>query len=220
MNLGNPGGCDQRDDDRRISENYRFLQICIRAGHRRRRHVHQVHGNAVLNADARTFEDGQKADALFTEEAGQLVAIRTADCVPILIASGNGRRVAAVHAGWRGVVAGVLRATVIAMNVDRARLRAAIGPCIGFDAFEVGPEVLQAFAASFGDHAPIRSATTGKGYVDLRESCRMQLVEVGLSPEHIDTTDRCTFRDSDEFFSHRRDLGVTGRMAALIGPVA
>ena len=97
---------------------------------------------------------------------------------------------------------------------------AAIGPCIGFDAFEVGPEVLTEFQSVFEERAPIRRMDDGKGRVDLREGVRMQLIGAGLSDEQIDTTDRCTSRDADEFFSHRRDRGVTGRMAALIAPRA
>ena len=94
---------------------------------------------------------------------------------------------------------------------------AAIGPCIGFDAFEVGPEVVDEFVARFGPAAPVRTRKDGKGHVDLREAVRRQLVDAGVSPDRIDTTDRCTFRDDGEFFSHRRDNGVTGRMAAVIG---
>ena len=218
LNLGNPGGCDVQDDSPHIAENYRLLQRSIGAEHRRRRWVHQVHADAVLNADDPAFADAHKADALFTADPHQLVAVRTADCVPILLATPDGRRVAAVHAGWRGVIAGVLPRTVAALADPH--LLAAVGPCIGFDAFEVGPEVLAAFGARFGDAAPVRRTTGDKGQVDLREACRLQLLEAGLSAEQIDTTDRCTVRHADEFFSHRRDHGVTGRMAALIGPVA
>jgi hypothetical protein len=128
--------------------------------------------------------------------------------------------VAAVHAGWRGVIAGVLPAAVAKLaevgGCGAGELVAAVGPCIGFEHFEVGPEVLEAFVGRFGSDAPIRRVGE-KGRVDLIESVRRQLIEAGLDGERIDTTDRCTFRDADEFFSHRRDRGVTGRMAAFIG---
>ncbi|CAA9382613.1 MAG: FIG00003370: Multicopper polyphenol oxidase, partial [uncultured Phycisphaerae bacterium] len=85
-------------------------------------------------------------------------------------------------------------------------------------AFEVGGEVLDAFRAAFGDDAPVRPRPDGKGHVDLREAVRRQLVAAGIPADQIDSTDRCTVRDAGEFFSHRRDNGVTGRMAAIISP--
>jgi copper oxidase (laccase) domain-containing protein len=97
------------------------------------------------------------------------------------------------------------------MRADK--IVAAIGSCIGFDAFEVGPEVLAEFIH-------VRRRDDGKSYVDLRGEIRSQLIGAGLRDEDIDTTDRCTFRDADEFYSHRRDKGITGRMAALISPRA
>jgi hypothetical protein len=93
---------------------------------------------------------------------------------------------------------------------------AAIGPCIGPEAFEVGEEVLAQFRNVFGVNAPIHSRPDGKGTVDLRRAVHMQLLAAGLAPESIDQTDRCTWIHREEFFSHRRDQGVTGRMAAVI----
>jgi YfiH family protein len=124
-----------------------------------------------------------------------------------------------VHAGWRGTVAGVLPKTAREMGAVPSEIVAAIGPCIGFEAFEVGGEVLDEFACVFGATAPMRRRDDGKGFVDLRECLRRQLIEVGLSDDQIDTTDRCTYRDQDEFYSHRRDKGITGRMAAIISPL-
>jgi copper oxidase (laccase) domain-containing protein len=115
-------------------------------------------------------------------------------------------------------------ANVVGGTIDQLRQRggsagslvAAIGPCIGFDAFEVGLEVVEAFERALGADAPVRRANDGKGRVDLRRAVQCQLRASGLAEEHIDSTDRCTYRDADEFFSHRRERGVTGRMAALI----
>lgn len=221
LNLGNPSGCDRQDDEQHIQENYRRLQAAI--GHRDapRSWVHQVHGADVLDADANTFTNGQKADALITRRPGQILAIRVADCVPILIADGTGRTVAAVHAGWRGIVSGVIPATIRQLrqpspSLDSKSFIAAIGPCIGYDAFEVGPEVLAEFTRLFGLTATIRPAGSGKGQVDLASAARLQLLDAGLDEHRIDRTDRCTFRHADEFFSHRRDNGVTGRLAAII----
>jgi polyphenol oxidase len=216
LNLGNPNGCAIQDDEPRIQENYHRLQSAIGCETSRRCWVHQVHAATVVDTTSRDYDNSLKADALVTSDSSQVLSIRIADCVPILLADGNGACVAAVHAGWRGVIAGVIPAAVQAMA--RPPVAAAIGPCIGFDAFEVGAEVLVEFERAFGRAAPIRRESSGKGHVDLRAACRIQLREAGLSDERIDSTDRCTFRDADEFFSHRRDNGVTGRMAALIAP--
>lgn len=224
MNLGTVGTGDSgvQDPVENIRANQRRLRATIGREDREACNVHQVHGNGVLTArPGEPFANGQKADAIVSDDPGRVVSVKYADCVPILLASPNGQAVAAVHAGWRGVIAGVLP-TAVAKLADVGRCRAAelvaaVGPCIGFEHFEVGPEVLEAFVARFGGDAPIRRVGE-KGRVALAEAVRRQLVEAGLSADRIDMTDRCTFRDADEFFSHRRDRGVTGRMAAFIGP--
>jgi YfiH family protein len=216
LNLGNPSGVDQVDDYQRIYENYRKLQRAIGHGEHERIWVHQVHGGDVARAPCAS---GAKADALVTDDPSKLIAIRVADCVPILLSSDDGKVVAAVHSGWRGVIAGVVRNTIEATRVSPRALIAAIGPCIGFDHFEVGGEVLEAFTQAFGEAAPIRRREDGKGYVDLRRAVEMQLLAAGIPANQIDTTDRCTFAHADEFFSHRREKGLTGRMAALIATV-
>jgi YfiH family protein len=218
LNLGNPTGCAVLDNTDRIQQNYQLLQSAILPTLRDRCFVHQIHGGIVANADSPTFENGQQADALLTTDSKKILAIRTADCVPILLSDASGKTVAAVHAGWRGVIANIIPNTISQMRSDPQNLLAAIGPCISFDAFEVGPEVLNHFTTAFGNAAPIRRKSNGKGHVDLRQACHLQLLQAGIPDSQIDQTDRCTFRDTDEFFSHRRDNGITGRMAALIGP--
>jgi YfiH family protein len=219
LNLGNPSGCDVQDDYERIWENYRLLQAAAGCPGRELCRVHQVHGAGVARVRAgERFDTSRQADALVGDDAGRVLSVRVADCVPILIAGDDGRTVAAVHAGWRGVVAAIAPAALRDMGADPARCVAAIGPSIGVDAFEVGGEVLDAFRRAFGPEAPVRRRDDGKGHVDLREAVRRQLVEAGIPDDRIDLTDRCTVRDRDEFFSHRRDDGVTGRMAAIVGP--
>jgi YfiH family protein len=223
LNLGNPNGCEIQDDYDRIWANYERLQEAVGCAGRPLVRVHQVHGGKVVAVQAgEEFDVATEADALVTRDPARTLSVRIADCAPVLLASGDGRTVAAVHAGWRGVIAGVVIEAIQAMrllNVDTGAesIIAAIGPCIGFDAFEVGPEVLEEFTKVFGHSAPISRRPDGKGTVDLREAIRSQLLAAGVGPASIDTTDRCTFRDRDEFFSHRRDNGVTGRMAAVIG---
>ena len=228
MNLGNPTGCAVQDEDERIRENFTRLQRAIGAEDRTRAWVYQVHENRVAKFDKQTAS-GEKADAVVTACPSRIATVRVADCVPILAASGDGKIVASIHAGWRRIVACVIPAAIAEIQTQlqtsepptpreaEMKIIAAIGPSIGFHAFEVGAEVLAEFDRIFGTAAPMRRTEAGKGFVDLREAARQQLIDAGISPDSIDTTDRCTVAHRDEFFSHRRDRGVTGRMAALIG---
>jgi polyphenol oxidase len=221
LNLGNPNGCAVQDDSGHVRENYRRLHAACGCDRRELCHAHQVHGAAVVRAEAgRAFDTSVKADALVGSDPARVLSVRTADCVPILLATEGGTTVAAIHAGWRGVIAGAVPAALAAAGGDETAPTcvAAIGPCIGGDAFEVGPEVVAEFVRLFGDDAPIVRRVGDKGHVDLRQAVRLQLLRAGLPPDRIDTTDRCTHRDADEFFSHRRDNGVTGRMSAVIAP--
>lgn len=222
LNLGNPNGCPVQDDYDRIWKNYQRLTAAIGCGNDRPLRVHQVHGRAVARVEVgRDFNTDCQADAIVSRDPRRAISVRTADCVPILISSGDGRSVAAVHAGWRGIVAGVIAAAVTRLLAEDLEINpldmvAAIGPCIGFEAFEVGSEVLDEFTRVFGSAAPISRAIDGKGHADLRRAAEMQLLSVGLQKENIDGTDRCTAHHSEEFFSHRAQRGITGRMAAII----
>jgi len=231
LNLGNPSGCDTQDPDPNLVENYRRLQTAIGLANAPRAWVRQVHGRMVellehepeneysetLEAEIRDRFSGQlAADALVTPEPNVLLTIRVADCVPILIASSDGKIVAAAHAGWRGIIGNVIEKTVRTLHEAGAvpsSLVAAIGPCISLENFEVGEEV----AAEFLQHdlaSCVRTQPGRKPHVDLQLAAKTQLERGGLS--QIDTHALCTFRDSADFFSHRRDQGTTGRMAAVI----
>ncbi len=220
LNLGNPGGAEIQDGWERIHENYRRLFTALGLRQKPRCWVHQVHGpDVVVVRQGHEFSNGARADALVSDDPDRVLGVRIADCVPILIASEDGRAVAAVHAGWRGVVGGVIANALRELRrLADTELLAAIGPCIGCAAFEVGAEVLEQFEAAFGVEAPMRRDAGRKGHVDLRRAVELQLLQGGLRAERIDGTDRCTFRDADEFYSHRRERGLTGRMAALIAP--
>jgi polyphenol oxidase len=222
LNLGNPSGSAVQDDYDRIWANYGRLTSSIGCGAGQPLRVHQVHGREVATVDSnQDFDTDCKADAIVSRDSRRVISIRTADCVPVLISSGDGSIVAAVHAGWRGIVAGVIPAAIGRM-LDEAegssanKFVAAVGPCIGHDAFEVGPEVLAEFERIFGDSAPISRTIGGKGKADLRRAAEMQLISGGLRAENVDSTDRCTVAHREEFFSHRRERGITGRMAAVI----
>ena len=228
LNLGNPGGCPQQDSGDNITENYRRLQSAIGCGGRRRVFTHQMHGPLVVDAATAAQTDVMyggseigKGDGIFSRDPALLLSVRTADCVPVLLASADGRTVAAVHAGWRGVIAGVATAALRLFD-QPAGVIAAIGPGIGFNAFEVGEDVVGKFEEAFGDFpgasSLVRRVGDGKGRVDLKSAIAFQLRRAGVLS--IDTTERCTATHGEEFFSHRRDASVTGRMAAVIGAVA
>lgn len=222
LNLGNPNGCDVQDDYERIWKNYERLAAGIGCGPEKPLRVHQVHGAEVATVERlREFNTDCRADALVSGDCGRMISIRTADCVPVLLCSQDGRMVAAVHAGWRGIVAGVIPAAVRRMmemcgGKSAEGFSAAIGPCIGFEAFEVGEEVVTEFEKVFGKNAPIARTDEKKGKADLRRAAQMQLIACGLRLDHVDSTDRCTVTHREEFFSHRRERGITGRMAAVI----
>ncbi len=179
------------------------------------RWLEQVHGTRVVDAAACSSNDPPPAaDASFAREPGVACAVMTADCLPVLFCDDAGSVVAAAHAGWRGLLAGVLEATVGAMGVAPATLLAYLGPAIGPRAFEVGDEVRSAFVAADLDSAaafaPVRP---GKWLADLYLLARLRLAAQGVVRVH--GGDFCTYRDDERFFSYRRD-GRTGRMASMI----
>jgi len=182
--------------------------------------LNQQHGIEIVEAQA----DGEirNADASHTRSTGVACAVLTADCLPVLLCDRAGRAVAAAHAGWRGLAAGILERTVLALGVGPGDLLAWLGPAIGVGHFEVGAEVRAAFVGSGSDRAQHRkvdacfvpSPTRPKHYFgDLYQLARLGLARMGVS--EIYGGDYCTYRDSALFYSYRRD-GVTGRMASLI----
>ncbi|MBK5935675.1 peptidoglycan editing factor PgeF [Halorhodospira sp. 9621] len=174
--------------------------------------LEQVHGTEVVAAHR--VAPGARADAAWTDRAGVVCAVLTADCLPVLLAAGDGRAVAAAHAGWRGLAAGILEAVVAALPVPAGELHAWLGPAIGPDAFEVGPEVAEALRAR--DPAAAEGLTPAAGdrwYADLYSLARSRLRQAGVTSVHGGGW--CTHTDRARFFSHRRD-GSTGRMASLI----
>ena len=181
--------------------------------------LQQVHGTAVLDAD-NSKAVLQVADAAVTRRPGQLLSVLVADCLPVLFASDDGTTVAAAHAGWRGLSAGVLENTVKAMYHEPARLRAWFGPAIRAAHFEVGDDVRSAFllAASDSDEraataAAFNANAQGRWQCDLATLARLRLRRVGVTS--IVDCGICTYGDSQRCYSHRRD-GQTGRMAALV----
>lgn len=185
----------------------------------------QVHGTRVVHADDVT-DDSVEADASWTMTPGVVCAVQVADCLPMLVADADGRIVAAVHAGWRSLAAGIVEATVREMRLqlskafgegvgEHAQLRAWLGPRIGFDDFETGPEVAGAFTKHFG-LAPecVRQGTGDRCFIDLAGYARRALSSVGVA--EVEDCALSTVADPARFYSYRRDGEKTGRHAALV----
>lgn len=199
------------DDAGAVAENRRLLRESLGLNGEPA-WLDQVHGKQVLRVEA--FASGACADAAWTGNAGVACAILSADCLPVLFADDEGRCVAAAHAGWRGLAAGVLEATVAAMPVGSEGLSAWLGPAIGPSAFEVGGEVRDAFVLPQPELArAFRPSRQDRFLCDLYAIARARLAAVGVTRVH--GGDRCTFSESLAFFSYRRE-GVCGRMAALV----
>ena len=176
--------------------------------------LRQVHGTAVCKLDAGDIE-APEADAAVARQPGRVCAVMTADCLPVLLCADDGSVVGAAHAGWRGLLDGVLEQTIKAMSVPGDKILAWLGPAIGPAAFEVGDEVRAAFvaddpaaAAAFRPAGP-----AGKWLADLYLLARQRLAALGVAGVY--GGDACTFTEAARFFSYRRD-GRTGRMASLV----
>ena len=177
------------------------------------RWLRQVHGVAVAVEPA---GDEPEADAAVTATPGTVLAILTADCLPVVLAAQDGSEVAAAHAGWRGLAGGVLEATVAAMHAPPSRLRAWLGPAAGPQAYEIGAEVREAFITSDPDAAAAFAATRpGHWRVDLYALARRRLQAAGIAADAIHGGGLCTISDPQRFYSHRRDQR-TGRMATVV----
>jgi len=174
--------------------------------------LRQVHSARVVELGR---ELNPEADAAFTREPGQVCAVLTADCLPVLFCDRAGSVVAAAHAGWRGLADGVLEATVAAMQVAPGEVIAWMGAAIGPQAFEVGDEVRQTFVARHPEAATafVPQPAPGKWLADIYHLARIRLGHIGV--QAVYGGGRCTFNESAVFYSYRRE-GVTGRMASLV----
>lgn len=208
MNLGFGSG----DDPANVAANRARLSELLPAAPR---WLRQMHGAQVV--DAATVEEPVAADAAYTSAQDVVVVVMIADCLPVLLTDRNGDCVAAAHAGWRGLAAGVLQATVHAMRSTlgdpRSELLAYLGPAIGPRHFEVGDDVLTAMRALPGARDAFVPLGGGKYLADLPALARLALRLAGV--EHTFGGDVCTYSESQRFYSHRRDR-ITGRHAALI----
>jgi YfiH family protein len=174
--------------------------------------LQQVHGCDVAVADQ--LRSIAACDAGITSKQQVVCAVLTADCLPLLLCNQQGNRIAAVHAGWRGLAAGVIEQTVEKMQCDHAEILVWLGPAIGPKAFEVGGEVRQVFIdADIRADSAFTQITGEKWLCNLYKLARIRLDNLGVL--NVSGGDFCTHSDADRFYSYRRD-GVTGRMASLI----
>lgn len=178
------------------------------------RWLEQVHGTTVVRAESVPDEGPPAADASHTVQAGVVCAVMVADCLPVLFCDRSGTRVAAAHAGWRGLAAGVLESTLAALDCAPDQVMAWLGPAIGPTAFQVGPEVREAFLAiDPADSAAFAPDVGDRWRCDLVGLARARLTRAGVSSIHGGRW--CTVSDRERFFSYRRDRHC-GRMAALV----
>ena len=211
------------DEPSRVEENLRRLALAANVGDPGFVTVSQVHGDAVRRADAPPERLGAppigEADALWTDQRGVAVGIRTADCVPVLLVDETQGRVAAVHSGWRGTDLRISQRAVevfVGQGSSPKRLLAAVGPAIQACCYEVSEELAHRFESGFGAGALRRSA--GRPHLDLAFAVKTSLQASGIPDENIDVLPHCTACDAGRFFSHRRDRGVTGRHLTFVTP--
>jgi len=207
LNLGDHVG----DDPAAVAENRKRLEVVARLP-ATPIWLNQVHGTRVL--DCALPLESREADASMTSQPNQVCVVMTADCLPVLFCNRAGSRVAAVHAGWRGLADGVIEAALAGFEDPVDQLLAWLGPAIGPDAFEVGPEVRERFLQDDPQAAgAFHPGRPGHWLADIYWLARLRLQRAGVG--FIGGGDYCTVTDPKRFFSYRRD-GVTGRMASLI----
>ncbi len=178
------------------------------------RWLQQVHGDRSLRVTEEVFDGEQQADAAFTTQSDIVLAILTADCLPILLCADDGSEIGAIHAGWRGLSAGIVESTIARLRTPRSKLLAWMGPAIGRVSYEVGDEVRDAFVAKSSDATSAFEATRpGHWLCDLYSLARQKLCAIGVEKivgGNFDT------RADARFYSYRRDGAHSGRFASLI----
>jgi len=180
--------------------------------------LNQVHGTGVQRFDASPTPaaPAPAADAAVTSAPGLVLAVLTADCLPVVFAASDGGEIAVAHAGWRGLAAGILERTVRLMHTPAGDVMAWLGPAAGPEQYEIGEEVFAAFTAHNPQATAAFTATRpGHWWVDLYTLAHQRLRAAGIKAQHIYGGGLCTISDSQRFYSHRRDAR-TGRMATLV----
>lgn len=210
----NLGGSTQ-DTPENVRENHRIFWDSLEIDGASVAKSHQIHGTEVLQVTKPGRFEGY--DALVTDQKNIVLAVTIADCTPVLIYDAKKKIIAAIHAGWRGTVAGIVSKTVAIMEESYgsapANCYAFIGACIDECSFEVGQEVADEFESEFKRF----DESIGKYFIDLKLANKAQLVAAGILEESIEVSPLSTVTDNADFFSYRLEKGVTGRMLAVIG---
>jgi YfiH family protein len=206
LNLGGHAG----DDFQAVAENRRRLAPALGLPGKPR-WLRQIHGDRVVELDGKAPVGG--ADAAISRRPGEVCVVTTADCLPVLLSNRAGTTVAAVHAGWRGLAAGIVKAAVAALDEPPNAILVWLGPAIGPSAYQVGDTVREAFLAADAGAGVAFTASAGAWLCDLYTLARRQLAACGVTA--IYGGGFCTYSENARFFSYRRD-GRCGRMASLI----
>jgi len=239
-------GATDWDTRKSVADNRALFRAALNAEKMQLAELQQCHTD-ILHVVSTPPKDARRGDALITRSPSLLLAVKTADCVPVLLADTKGHAIAAVHAGWRGTLARIVQKTLGGMRMEFSTepsdVVAVLGPAIGRCCYEVGPEVAQAFAAQFdvardwfdgpfekviSDDSPnplkwLQMTPPGhdppppRVYLDLHAANRWQLAQAGVPTDNIFASDLCTACRTDLLFSHRRERGKTGRMMGVIG---
>lgn len=207
-------GLNTDDDLSNVEENRRRFLAELDLSANALASAHQVHGRAVLLATEPVYEHGY--DALITQLPGLAVGVTVADCCPILIYDAKNKAVAAIHAGWRGTAARVVLAALQRMQLEFRTYPgdcfAYVGTCISQQYYEVDEQV----AIRFSEVHKVPGAAPGKWMVDLRAANKHQLLSFGIPESNIEVSPYCTWQHNEDFYSHRKEQGRTGRMMAVI----
>lgn len=208
-------GLSTKDDSEAIFKNRKLFFEALGTTEDQVAHSHQVHGNKILVADHAKHTDGY--DAIITNKPGLFVCVTVADCTPILIYDHKQKAVAAIHSGWKGTVLKIVTNTLNEMQKQYGTFGvdcyAYIGTCISYESFEVGEEVASQFDKQFVRFDEVKQ----KYFVDLKSDNEQQLKAFGIPSSQIEITKTCTVINNDEYFSYRKEKGLTGRMLAAIG---
>lgn len=210
------------DDNKVVSQNVCDMKLAVGIHDGRIVTMKQVHGDHVVEVKDKKLKEAGEADGMVTRETDVHLGVLTADCVPILLVAPTPKLIAAVHAGWRGTLAGIAAKTVRyfkeTYGVSPDRIEAALGPSIGSCCYEVKADVTRPLVETWGSIGAAAVETReGKSYLDLRRVNRGILESAGISSERIFEIGPCTSCACEDFFSYRRERKETGRQISFIG---
>ena len=210
------------DDNKVVSQNVCDMKLEVGIHDGRIITMKQVHGDQIVEVKDTNIKEAGEADGMLTEKPNAFLGVLTADCVPILFLAPKRKVVAAVHAGWRGTLAGITAKAVKHFEeqygIDAKSLEAALGPAIGGCCYEVGDDVVQPITTRWGELAEASiEHRDGKPHLDLRSLNRAILERAGVPPDQIHQVGPCTSCAKDDFFSYRRERKETGRQISFIG---